>query len=67
MTVQGIPATDTELRMSSGFWPRLEPEMVTAVPPSNMPESGLICGMAGSDSLWMRGVSVSMKNPSVKC
>lgn len=44
MTVQGTPATNTESRMSSAFWPRLEPEMVTMVPPSNMLERGSIYG-----------------------
>lgn len=40
MTLQGIPATNTEFWMSSARWPRLEPEMVTTVPPSTGPETG---------------------------
>lgn len=40
MTLQGIPATSTEFWMSSARWPRLEPEMVTTVPPSTGPETG---------------------------
>lgn len=40
MTPQGIPATRTEFWMSSARWPRLEPEMVTTVPPSTGPETG---------------------------
>lgn len=40
MTLQGIPATRTEFWMSSARWPRLEPEMVTTVPPSTGPETG---------------------------
>lgn len=47
MTVQGIPATVTECMMSSGFWPRLEPEMVRVVPPSSRPVRGSICGCQG--------------------
>lgn len=40
ITLQETPATVTELWMSSALWPRLEPEMVTTVPPSMGPESG---------------------------
>lgn len=43
MTVQGTPAIVTEFWMSSAFCPRLEPEMVTTVPPSTGPEIGSIC------------------------
>lgn len=40
MTLQGIPATVTEFWMSSALWPRLEPEIVTTVPPSTGPDTG---------------------------
>lgn len=40
MTLQGTPATVTEFWMSSARWPRLEPEMVTTVPPSTGPDTG---------------------------
>lgn len=41
-TAHGTPATVTEWTMSSAFWPRLDPEMVTRVPPSSSPDSGSI-------------------------
>lgn len=40
MTLQVTPATVTEFWMSSALWPRLEPEMVTTVPPSTGPDTG---------------------------
>lgn len=40
MTLQGTPATVTEFWMSSALWPRLEPEIVTTVPPSTGPDAG---------------------------
>lgn len=40
MTLQGIPATVTEFWTSSARWPRLDPEMVTTVPPSTGPDNG---------------------------
>lgn len=40
MTLQWTPATWTEFWMSSALWPRLEPEMVTTVPPSTGPDTG---------------------------
>lgn len=55
MTMQGIPATRTEFWMSSARWPRLEPEMVTTVPPSTGPETG--------SNLKMREWKKSWSNP----
>lgn len=43
MTLQGTPATVTEFWMSSALWPRLEPEIVTTVPPSTGPDTGSNC------------------------
>lgn len=40
MTVQEIPATVTDCKMSLAFWPKLEPKMLRMVPPSFNP----VCG-----------------------
>lgn len=54
-TAQGTPATLTVSCTSSTCWPRLEPLMVTRVPPSTGPVSGSTCSTTGTGHLHVPG------------